>query len=63
MRELKRSIAKANMRGLGMTQLFRRHPGQGRRHSSKFSRYWREYMDPERRRKAGTEGQAFDFVI
>lgn len=52
MRELKRSIAKANMRGLGMTQLFKRRPGQGHRHSSKFSRYWREYLDPDRRKKA-----------
>ena len=52
MRELKSSVAKANMRSLGMTQLFKRRPGEGRRHSSKFSRYWREYLDPDRREKA-----------
>ncbi len=42
MRQLKRSIAKANMRALGATRLFARPAG---RHSSKFARLWRDYID------------------
>lgn len=49
MRELKRSIAKANMRAAGFERLFKPklYPGEkwnGRR--STFARHWREWIAP-----------------
>jgi hypothetical protein len=43
MRELKRSIAKANMRVMGIRHLFKHTHGRG---TSFFARNWREHVTP-----------------